>query len=282
MQKPIVRISSFIAISYLFSWAIELLAIMQNRGAVTMEAIFPYILVAQFGPTVGAIIVTWLSEGGAGLRVLFRKILVFRFSFWSYLIALFTIPVILLLVLFIFGIKPGPEHPGMLVYLTVLISPINGLVGIFTGGAGPLGEELGWRGFLLPNLLKKYNDIFSSIILGVIWGFWHLPLFFIPEWRDGVPLQTFFFLYPVSTILMAYFMTKVWHMTRQSVFMAIWIHGIINACFGYIPNGKIWDLSSVTQVQLMLIEIVALLLICVTAYVFSARLKSASDLKLES
>jgi len=44
---------------------------------------------------------------------------------------------------------------------------------------GPLCEELGWRGFVLPRLPKRFNPFTASLILGVIWGVWHLPSFFL-------------------------------------------------------------------------------------------------------
>src|SRR5574337_857223 len=44
---------------------------------------------------------------------------------------------------------------------------------------GPLGEELGWRGFALPRLLKRFNPFVASLVLGAIWGVWHLPSFYL-------------------------------------------------------------------------------------------------------
>ena len=43
---------------------------------------------------------------------------------------------------------------------------------------GPLGEEAGWRGFLLPRLLKRFDPLLASVYLALIWGIWHLPLHF--------------------------------------------------------------------------------------------------------
>jgi membrane protease YdiL (CAAX protease family) len=59
---------------------------------------------------------------------------------------------------------------------------IPGFVVKFFLDAG-LGEELGWRGFLLPRLQARHNALVSSIIVGVAWGLWHLPLFML----EGMP-----------------------------------------------------------------------------------------------
>jgi membrane protease YdiL (CAAX protease family) len=93
---------------------------------------------------------------------------------------------------------------------------------IITITAGPLGEELGWRGYALGIFQKRYSPLSSSLILGVLWGFWHLPLWFISGF-SGTDLLIYissFLLAIISTsILITYFYNK-----SRNILIAIWIH----------------------------------------------------------
>ncbi len=283
-MKQLIRnypILFYILFAYAFSWSIEMIAIAGMHGNYKIEVLFPYLLLAQFGPTVAALAVVGLTEGKAGLAGLLRRVIIFRFPLKSYLVSIFTIPAVMCLIYLAMQIGVLPGLPSYLVYLTVMVAPLNGLVGSIVGGAGPIGEELGWRGFMLPRLLKNHNDAVASLLLGITWTFWHLPIFIFPEWRDGVSLPLFSLLYPVSVILFAYFMTKVWHMTRGSVFMAIWVHGIINFVFSYMVNRKTWDLEGFTPLQVQLILLAGMVLCCLVVHLFAAFRRKKPELVAE-
>jgi hypothetical protein len=67
--------------------------------------------------------------------------------------------------------------------------------------SGPISEEAGWRGFALPRLQSKYNALVSSLILGVIWTFWHLPLFFLAgSAQKGIPFPIYLVLICTLTL----------------------------------------------------------------------------------
>lgn len=84
---------------------------------------------------------------------------------------------------------------------------------------GSVAEEIGWRGFLLPNLQKKYTPFISSIIVGILWGVWHL------NFTGGIGG---FFLYTVTIIEMSILMTWVYNKSHGSILlMSIW-HLIIS------------------------------------------------------
>jgi membrane protease YdiL (CAAX protease family) len=73
---------------------------------------------------------------------------------------------------------------------------------------GPLNEEPGWRGFALPKLQRKYSSIIASIIIGIIWGFWHLPLYITGLYTGGFEgiLGRLLWTIPLSLILTWVFM----------------------------------------------------------------------------
>lgn len=88
---------------------------------------------------------------------------------------------------------------------------------------GPLGEDMGWTGFALPRLMRRYTPLVSGTIMGLVWGLWHLPAFFV----SGLPQQElfgqlpFFFLGALTLyILITWVMVK----TKLSVIFSVFLH----------------------------------------------------------
>ena len=121
-------------------------------------------------------------------------------------------------------------------YLLITMKPFHSLIFINIGSilpiflinltSGPMGEELGWRGYALGVLRRKYSPLKASTILGLVWGFWHLPLWFLSGY-SGIELlvySIFFLIGIVSTsILIDFFYNK-----HKNVLIAIWIHFLFN------------------------------------------------------
>ncbi len=103
---------------------------------------------------------------------------------------------------------------------------VAGLFFLFAGG--PVFEEIGWRGFELPRLQRRHGPLVGSLVLGVLWALWHLPLFLIPAWdtpHDG-PLDVVLFV--ALAVGTAVIFTWVFNNTRGSVLLAILAHGSLN------------------------------------------------------
>jgi membrane protease YdiL (CAAX protease family) len=121
-----------------------------------------------------------------------------------------------------------------------------------------VGEELGWRGYALPLLLEKRSALTASLILGVLWGLWHLPTFLVPGTPQyGLPLTAFVIL----TIEYSILMTWVFLHTHGSVLIATLFHGAINLSQGFFLGGiegasRYWLLSIVYGVAALIAAVV--------------------------
>ncbi len=88
---------------------------------------------------------------------------------------------------------------------------------------GPFTEEPGWRGFLLPRLQSSYTPVVASLIVGVIWASWHLPLLLSDPTGQRPALQFFVLVVAQSVVF-----TWVYNGTRGSVLLVILMHGSAN------------------------------------------------------
>ena len=149
----------------------------------------PHSLIALggFGPAVSAFLVLALTSGKPGVLRLLRSIVHWRVGAQWYLVALLGLPVLNLLA---FLVVPGaladvvaPDSSLPLLYLREMAISL-------TLGIAPLWEEIGWRGFAQPGIQRLKGPVMGSLILGALWGLWHLPFFFGPLARTG-PDATF-------------------------------------------------------------------------------------------
>jgi CAAX protease family protein len=94
-------------------------------------------------------------------------------------------------------------------------------LGIFLGG--PLGEEPGWRSFALPRLQRLHGPLVGSLILGPIWAFWHLPIFWVPAWNFP-PTILNIVMFVIAAIAFTIVMTWVFNNTKGSLLIAVLVH----------------------------------------------------------
>jgi len=85
---------------------------------------------------------------------------------------------------------------------------------------GPLGEEVGWRGYALTELKKRFSLVASSLILGVIWGLWHLPLWFVSGY-SGVDLLLYIVFFMVSIVSLSLIIGVVYRGEGNNLIYAV-------------------------------------------------------------
>ncbi|MDO5714433.1 MAG: methyltransferase domain-containing protein [Tissierellia bacterium] len=105
--------------------------------------------------------------------------------------------------------------------------PFGQILLFFIGSTFLFGgnEEILWRGTLLDSFLRRFSWFSTAIIIGVIWGFWHLPLFYIPEIGYEIP----FFFFVLSTIVIGVILTVL--KIKGSIFQCMLFHGLLNTGF---------------------------------------------------
>ena len=108
-----------------------------------------------------------------------------------------------------------------------LISPSAVLITfVVTATSGPMGEELGWRGYLLKELSARYTLFVSALLVGIIWGFWHIPLWLLSGYTGtGLLLYAAYFLVSIvsTSCVITVFYSRQWNL-----FVPIWIHFLFN------------------------------------------------------
>ncbi len=213
------EIALFVLLTFGLSWAIWIGGWMASGKPTVTTSSVPMIVAIYAGSFMPGLAGALLSggQGRAALRAYFAAFIRFRCGWRPYAVALLPLPLVILALTWALGYtpRPGASHglPGVAFYLTLFpVSVFNGIATVFLG-AGPLGEEGGWRGYLLPRMLGSMGDIPASIVVGVIWACWHLPIMaMFADWRGGVPFAVYLPLYIVGVIFVSIILTAIWRL----------------------------------------------------------------------
>ena len=110
---------------------------------------------------------------------------------------------------------------------------LSHLVFIIGGSILTLGEEIGWRGYLQEKLLRKYGFIWGFIILGTIWGYWHLPIILMGYNFPSQPLLGGLLLMPIGTIFIGIFLGWI-YLRSGSIWLPAVAHASLNLFSGFL------------------------------------------------
>ena len=215
----------YFVIAFAFTWLFWWLAALGARDVI--PALPGLTALGAFGPLVAAVILTAQESGRAGLRSLLSRVVRWRVAPIWYAVALLGPLAITLaaMVLEVAVLGVQPPSLGVLIgelpstVLTILVNGVYMLIFV------TLGEEVGWRGYALPALQARYSALLASLILGMVWALWHLPVFFNPDTSySNLP----FFLFLPFIVLVAVLITWLFNSTGGSVLMAMLFHAVLN------------------------------------------------------
>lgn len=211
----------FFGLTFLITWGVWLLMIY-------LQLETPLMKLGTFGPTIAALVLMGFQRDKTGFRELGAKLTHWRVSWIWYVISLGGPALVIIAAL---GIYKGLGGSG-LEYNDpaqwVLVFPVFFYV-LFTS---VLGEEIGWRGYAFPRLLRAYSPLGASLILGLIWGVWHLPLFWMPwDFHSEMSVLPFLIQVLASSVIYGWLYMN----TRGSLLIIHIFHTASNASAGLFP-----------------------------------------------
>ena len=220
-------ITSFFGLTFAFTWFWWGLVYALN---LSMSAGYIPFLIGAAGPTLMAFVVSAVYGGRQEVGALWKRIRLWRVGLIWYLVALFVPTLIVLGGIGLHLLFGGALPDFKLLSQQWFLIPIALITGMFLGG--PFEEEFGWRGFAIVQLQKRYNALTASVIVGGLWGLWHLPAFLIP-WssQHNIPMVLFL----LHDIALAVLFTWIFNNTGGSIWMAMVAHAAFNLTITILP-----------------------------------------------
>jgi membrane protease YdiL (CAAX protease family) len=231
--EPTVRISSarslfvFLALAFALMWIcfftvafVPILAGSPLGGAL--------ILLGAFAPALAALAVTFRAEGRSGVIALFRRITRWNVAARYYVFAIGFMIALKLTAAMICRASTSawPRFDTSQWYLIPFA--------IAFSTPFQAGEEIGWRGYALPGLADRFGLRSASVLVGFIWGVWHLPQFFI---RDGDSYRQAFPVFVLQVTAMSVAFAWLYARTNGSVLLTMLLHAAINNSKDIVPSG---------------------------------------------
>jgi len=250
-----------ILLMYALTWSVHLSA----QGILPVRFPWPVYMLGGWGFGVAAVLMTWLTLGTAAVGALLKRFLLWRIG-WKWYASILIIPATYLFgaalhalvngVALDFRGMPGYTAGGSLSGTLALVGPV------FLAGVLGNGEEIGWRGYALPRLQTRYAALFSALIMGVIWGLWHIAVYirvFNPGW---------FGWYLVGVIAKSVLITWAYNGSKGSLLLATLYHSAWNTAGLFLPiTTKLSDADAGAFAYVVLSEVaVAVLLVIFTGH----------------
>ena len=218
-----ISLGLFFVLVFILTWIVWVPRALASQGMIDSNLAVLLGRGWTYAPAIAAVLFLGLVGGRSAVADLGRRLIAWRIG-WRWYTVIVAIPLgIALVAAAIYGILGGQFSAALPVSFELPI-PLALLVIVIRTLTDGLGEETAWRGVALPGLLTRMNAVTASLVLGVIWAAWHLPLFFTKGSvmaNDSILLL--FVLLPAESVVY----TWVYQYTRGSVLAAALFHGLI-------------------------------------------------------
>lgn len=206
---------------FIISWGCILIAF-GPTGVLDKEAVYLVGPISLAGPSISGILLTVLTNGRAGLRDLLSRLFRWRVGLRWYAVALLTAPIIYTAITLVLLQASRDFLPDIVTSdgkASLLLS------GIVAGIMVSVFEELGWTGFATPQWRQRYGILTTGLIMGLLWGLWHLPLFLGSALSSQTISPSLYLVVLLFSWLPPYRVLIVWVYDRTgSLLLAILMH----------------------------------------------------------
>jgi membrane protease YdiL (CAAX protease family) len=218
-----------IVLMFLLTWPIDL----ANAGVLPFQVPFAVYILLGWGFILASLIMTGSTLGKGAVIALLKRFLLWRVRWQWYLVAFLFYPA-----LFGFAVLLNAAFTQTPIdFSTVMANQIFGtpaslpvfILPFFVFDALANGEEMGWRGYVLPRLQAKHSALVSSLILGAVWGLWHLPKYLAPGDRGSFALGM------VKVLADAILYTWLYNSTKGSLLLTTVFHASGNTAGVFLP-----------------------------------------------
>lgn len=230
-KQILIFITLVIGLSYLVFWGpiafLKLRTANLVEGKIYNAGAFLLFIIGGFVPSILGIVLTSIFEGKKGLVKLFLSAMNIKIGYSSFMIIIAYVIILSLLQLILYtALGCRFDYSQFIKQLPTALPLII---------AGPLSEEFGWRGFLQKRVNEELSPIPGSIIIGIVWSMWHLPLFYMvgtSQHEFNVPFFPFMISIISSTLVYTYLYIK----SNGSLFTAILLHWLFTYIFQVISS----------------------------------------------
>jgi membrane protease YdiL (CAAX protease family) len=225
-------VAKFFLLTFVVTWTCYGTALEIARRSTSSSLSFEVhalVLIGTFAPSLVALALTALYGGRSDVGALIARIFQFHVKARWYLFAVSYMVVIKLAAALahraLLGAWPrfGQESPAIIIAAIIFSTPFQS------------GEEIGWRGYALPRMAESMGFRAASLLLGVVWALWHLPLFFLPG--ADTYLQSFP-VWGLEVVALSVAITWLYTHVEGSLLLTMLMHSAINQTIGIVPSAS--------------------------------------------
>lgn len=224
------RLAVFFALALAISWSVWAPMAVRTMSGRAAPVGSPLNALAVWSPAIAAVIALLVAREKGGIDRLFAKLKRWDASPGWYLAALLY-PAAIWCTAFGIDRLMGRSYPATFLAFAHLFKPEQSymvVVALVFVLPNTLGEELGWRGFALPELLRVRGPLTASLVLGILWAVWHLPMWLMYG-KTGLPLAASV----VWTVAIAVIFTRIYIGSGNRLPLAWLFHASLTAT-GYL------------------------------------------------